>query len=131
MQLHGYYNARQRPAFFPNMVSSITVLHRYGLKPLVWFSPLCRKPLNKAVRIVYAQGQDWKKELPKFLPNCVINNEVPANPNFHPVPAQEHAKAVRGYKTSCKKAPIKVGDIVLLKQPKENKFSTRFNPKPY
>ena len=25
---------------------------------------------------------------------------------------------------------IKVGDIVLLKQPKENKLSTRFNPKP-
>ena len=29
------------------------------------------------------------------------------------------------------KKHIKVGDIVLLKQPKENKLSTRFKPKPY
>ena len=29
------------------------------------------------------------------------------------------------------KKHIKVGDIVFLKQPKENKLSTRFKPKPY
>ena len=70
------------------------------------------KPLNKAIRTVHAQGHVWQKELPKFLLNYrttphtttivppaqllfnrVVNSGIPANPNLHPVPTQEHAKA--------------------------------------
>ena len=123
------------------------------------------KPLNKAIRTAHAQGQVWQKELPKFLLNYrttphittkvapaqllfnrVVNNGIPAitNPNLHPVPTQEHAKAqlcdgerkkkskmYAGIKRHAKETHVKVGDIVLLKQPKENKLSTRFSPKPY
>ena len=76
--------------------------------------------------------------------NRAVNNGIPANPNLHPAPTQEHAKAQlcdaeRKKKSKmnadierhAKETHIKVGDIVLLKQPKENKLSTRFNPKPY
>ena len=123
------------------------------------------KPLNKAIRTAHAQGQAWQKELPKFLLNYrttphtttkvapaqllfnrVVNNGTPAtaNPNLHPVPTQEHAKAqlcdaerkkkskmYADLKRHARETNIKVGDIVLLKQPKENKLSTRFSPKPY
>ena len=72
------------------------------------------KPLNKAIPTAHAQGQVWQKELPKFLLNYhatphtttkvapaqllfnrVVNNGISAiaNPNLHPVPTQEHAKA--------------------------------------
>ena len=34
-------------------------------------------------------------------------------------------------KRHAKETHIKVGDIVLLKKPKENKLSSRFSPKPY
>ena len=65
-------------------------------------------------------------------------------PNLHPVPTQEHAKAqlcdgeckkksklYADIKQHAKETHIKVGDIVLLKQLKENKLSTRVNPKLY
>ena len=74
----------------------------------------------------------------------MVNNGIPANPNLHPVPTQEHAKAQLcdaerkensklyvDIKRHAKETHIKVWDIALLKQPKENKLSTRFNPKPY
>ena len=73
----------------------------------------------------------------------MVNNGIPANPNLHPVPTQEHAKAQlcdaerkkKGklcvdIKRYAKETHIKVRDIVLLKQLKENKLSTRFNLKP-
>ena len=81
------------------------------------------KPLDKAIRTAHAQV---------FFKN------------FHPVATQEHAKAqlcdadrkknsklYADIKRHAKETHIKVGDIVLLKEPKENKLSTRFNPKPY
>ena len=108
------------------------------------------KPLNKAIPTAHAQGQVWQKELPKFLLNYhatphtttkvapaqllfnrVVNNGISAiaNPNLHPVPTQEHAKAQlcdaeRNKKSKmyadirrhAKETNIKVGDIVLLKR---------------
>ena len=82
----------------------------------------------------------------QLLFNRVVNNGIPAiaNTNLHPVPTQEHAKAqlcdaerkkeskmYADIKRHAKETHIKVGDIVLLKQPKENKLYTRFRPKPY
>ena len=80
----------------------------------------------------------------QLLFNRVSNNGIPASPNLHPVPTQDHAKAkvcdaerkrkskqYADLKRNATNTHIKIGDIVLLKQPKENKFSTRFSPKPY
>ena len=82
----------------------------------------------------------------QLLFNRVVNNGIPAiaKPNLHPVPTQEHAKSqlcdaelkkkskmYADIRRHEKETHIKVGDIVLLKQPKENKLSTRFSPKPY
>ncbi len=69
------------------------------------------KPLNKAIRTAHAQGQVWKKELPKFLLNYrttphtttqvapaqllfnrVVNNGIPTTPNLPPVSIHDHAK---------------------------------------
>ena len=80
----------------------------------------------------------------QMLFNRVINNGIPASLNLHPVPSHDHAKAklcdaklkrkskeYANLKRHATNTHIKIGDIVLLKQPKENKFSTRFSRKPY
>ena len=47
------------------------------------------------------------------------------------VERKKKSKLYADIKRHAKETHIKVGDIVLLKQPRENKLSTRFNPNPY
>ena len=119
------------------------------------------QPLEKAIRTANIEGKDWKRAIFKFLLiyratphsttghspatllfNRNIRTKLPHpvrenNSNIHQQLKQKDSIAKAKIKTHAdeksraKSSEIVVGDIVLVRQTKEIKLSTRYNPKPY
>ena len=115
------------------------------------------KPLTKAIRSAHAEGKRWTKHLYRFLLNYrttphsttgfppaqllfnrKVNNKLPqvsSTENTKLIEKDMKAKSKMKEKADktrkAKSSTIKVGDAVLVKQRKQNKFSTRFNPNPF
>ena len=116
------------------------------------------KPLTKAIRSAHAEGKQWTKHLYKFLlsyrttphtttgyapatllfnrevrnklPNVVIlnsNQQVEENDKNAKFKMKEKADKRR----RAKESDLKVGDTVLARQRKHDKFSMRFDPNPF
>ncbi|CAB4028603.1 PREDICTED: uncharacterized protein K02A2.6-like, partial [Paramuricea clavata] len=119
------------------------------------------KPMEKAIRAAHIEKKNWRKELyhfllnyratphttTKFAPaellfNREINTKLPSkiiNQNTK-IDQQVRANDEKGKRNmkrnadksaNAKEVDIKVGDTVLVRQTKKNKWSTRFDPKPY
>ena len=118
------------------------------------------KPLMKAIRSATVEGTQWEKHLYRFLLNyratphtttgfapaellfnCKIQTKLP-QPQFITVPSdmsarviENDAKAKAKMKAHADKgtqvSKIQVGDLVLVRQQKQNKLSTRYNPYPF
>ena len=119
------------------------------------------KPLTKAVRAAIINKQNWRKELNKFLLNYratphsttgfapatllfnrEINTKLPScvkesTSNMHQelkkrdAEAKEKMKILADNNNHAKTSQIEIGDTVLVKQIKQNKFSSKFDPQPY
>ena len=118
------------------------------------------KPLTKAARSAHVEGKVWKKHLHKFLlnyrttPHCTtgftpaqllfnrkVRNKLPQLTDSNQINSQEvkrkdeEAKAKMKVhadtRFKAKPSSINVGDLVLVRQRKENKLSTHFNPSPF
>ena len=119
------------------------------------------KPLTKAVRSAHMNGRDWRKELYMFLLNYratphattgvspanllfnrAINTKLPQSPpdsksdkdsvvRERDSNAKAKMKAYADKKRRAQQSEIKVGDMVLMKQRKQTKFSTKFDPVPF
>ena len=118
------------------------------------------KPLAKAVRSAYTKGKVWKKHLHKFLlnyqttPHCMtgftpaqllfsrtVRNKLPQFTSNNQVTGQKVLKKNEEAKTKmkahadarsrAKPSNITIGDLALVRQRKQNKLSTRFNPSPF
>lgn len=119
------------------------------------------KPLGKAVRSAHHENKDWKREIFKFLlnyratphattgkspaellynrpirtklPQVTVESKSPLHQEVKERDAMSK-KTMKGYadtKTRAKVSDIKKGDIVLVRQPKSNKMSTKHDPAPY
>ena len=116
------------------------------------------KTICKAIRAACVENRNWKQEMYNFLRNYRATkhatlNKAPAEilfgrniktrlPQFVP---KSNDKKLRGTdkqkklkmkvyadeRNNARKSNLTVGDNVLVKQPKENKLSTPFDPKPY
>ena len=119
------------------------------------------KPLTKTIRAARTEQKDWKKELYTFLLNyratphsttgyppseLLFNRSIRTKlPQTVTVRDQQKDSVVRSqdeqakskmkqYADAKRKATdtlIEVGDTVLLRQKKQNKFSTKFDPSPF
>ena len=114
------------------------------------------KTLGKAIIVAAAENKNWKQEMYKFLrnyratPHCTtkiapakalfgenIKTRLPeiVIPEDDDVTRENDLKAKQKMKIyadkKSKPCMIKEGDAVLVKQPKANKLTTPFNPKPY
>ena len=117
------------------------------------------KPLTKAARSAHVDRKVWKKHLHKFLlnyrttPHCTtgytpaqllfnrkVQNKLPQLADSKQINSQEvkrkdEAKAkIKVHvdiRFKAKLSSINVGDLVLVRQRKENKLSTHFNPSPF
>ena len=114
------------------------------------------KTLGKAIKVAAAENKNWKQEMHKFLrnyratPHCTtkiapakalfgenIKTRLPeiVIPEDDDVTCENDLKAKQKMKIyadkKSKPCMIKEGDAVLIKQPKANKLTTPFNPKPY
>ena len=118
------------------------------------------RTLLKAMKIAYSKGQNWRKELPKFLLayrstphsatgvspaellyNRKIRTKLPElSDNSRPqtesvrdrdAEKKELGKLYSDAKRHAAESNISVGDEVLLKQKHQNKFTTTFEPTPY
>ena len=116
------------------------------------------KPLMKAIRAAAAEGRNWKRELHKCLQTyrCTPHTstqftpyrllfgrdprtklpELPHQSN-HPDDEIVCARDMKAKATTkehadrrARASELHVGDVVLVKQPKLNKISSRYNPKP-
>ena len=119
------------------------------------------KPLTKAIRAAHLEKKNWKTEIHAFLLNyratphsttgfapavLLFNRQIQTKlPQVHSNAEQEKDSAVRSKDTTAKekmkentdrkrrakKSVIEIGDLILIRQRKENKFSTKFDPKPF
>ena len=119
------------------------------------------KPLTKAIRAALISKRSWRKELNKFLLNYratphsttgyspaellfnrKINTKLPqltteSKSKTHralkkrDAEEKEKMKKNRDKASRAKESEIDVGDTVLVKQVKNNKFSTKFDARPY
>ena len=117
------------------------------------------RTLGKAIRTARAHQKDWQKELNTFLRNYrstphsstgkspaellmghQIKTKLPEVPTLHhthPATAKKDSAAKQKMKyyadkySHCKSHKFSVGDLVLPRQPKVNKFSTPFQAEPF
>ena len=118
------------------------------------------KPLMKTIRSANVEGQQWKKALYRFLLNYRATPHsttgfAPAELLFHrkiktklpqllsvAVPSDVSAQVLENDTTAkvkmkahadkrSKTSNIQIGDSVLVRQRKQNKLSTRYNPYPF
>ena len=119
------------------------------------------RTLMKAIKAAHTDRKDWRKELPQFLlnyratphtttgktpakllmgreirtkvPQLITEVNKPAVSEARARDAAQKAKYKEAADHHDKACPstINIGDKVLLQQPKKNKLSTRFDPKPY
>ena len=117
---------------------------------------LIRHYVGKAIKVAAAENKNWKQEMHKFLrnyratPHCTtkiapakvlfgenIKTRLPEIiiPEDDDVTCENDLKAKQKMKIyadkKSKSCMIKEGDAVLIKQPKANKLTIPFNPKPY
>ena len=117
--------------------------------------------LEKTIRKAQIEGKDWKRELYRFLLNyrttphittkhspakllfnreictklpsrvdgnkCPIDAEIRENDEKAKWKMKENADK----KSGAKERDIQIGDLVLIRQKRRNKFSSNFDPKPY
>ncbi len=113
------------------------------------------KTLGKAIKIAAAENKNWQQEMHKFLrnyratPHCttkippatalfgeniktrIPEMTVPKDDDETQQNDQEAKEKMKMYADrKSKPCTLETGDTVLIKQPKENKLSTPFNPKP-
>lgn len=118
------------------------------------------KPLTKAIHSVHTEGKTWKKHLHKFLlnyrttPHCT-NGFAPAELLFNRKVRNKHPqltssnqskgqevkmnddkvkakiKVYADSKSRAKPSKIEISDLILVRQRKQNKLSTPFNPSPF
>ena len=119
------------------------------------------KPLTKTIRVARTEQKNWKKELYTFLlnyratphsttgyppaellfnrsirtklPQTVTVRDKPKDSvvRFKDEKAKSKMKQYADAKRKAKNTVIQVGDTVLLRQKKQNKFSTKFDPSPF
>ena len=118
------------------------------------------QPLTKTIRSAHAEGKQWTKQLFKFLLNYrttphsttgfppaqllfnrKVRNKLPQIESASPDKgdrvqqkdneAKEKMKEHADTKRRAHQSQLKVGDIVLVSQKKENKFSMQFDPSPF
>ena len=119
------------------------------------------KPLTKVIRSAHNNNEDWNGEIFTFLPNYratphATTDKCPAELLFNrPIRTKlpqflaenttsvhqevkeretrlkKRMKEYADHKTKAKSSDIKEGDIVLVREPKSNKMSTRYNPAPF
>ena len=119
------------------------------------------KPLTKTVCAARIEDKDWKKELYKFLLNyratphtttgfspseLLFNRQIKVKlPQVVAVPDQNKDQILRqkddqakkkmkqyaDMKRKAKDSTIQVGDTVLLRQRKDSKFTSKFDPLPF
>jgi transposase InsO family protein len=119
------------------------------------------KPLTKTIRSAHVEGRDRKKFLYQFLLNyratphstsgiapakLLFNRNIttklpelvqPENTKLDTTVRARDAKAKQKMKDNAdskvreKENVVKIGDMVLVRQKKQNKFSTKFDPSPY
>ena len=119
------------------------------------------KPLTKTVRAARIEDKDWKKELYKFLLNyratphtttgfspseLLFNRQIKVKlPQVVAVPDQNKDQILRqkddqakkkmkqyaDMKRKAKDSTIQVGDTVLVRQRKDSKFTSKFDPRPF
>lgn len=113
------------------------------------------KTLSKTIKIAAAENKNWKQEMQKFLrnyratPHCttkiapataLLGENIKTRLPEIPVPEENdtmrdndlQGKQKMKMYADKKSKPCQIveGDAVLIKQPKTNKLSTPFNPKP-
>jgi hypothetical protein len=118
------------------------------------------KPLMKAIRSANVEGTQWKKHLYRFLLNyratphattgfapaeLLFNRKIQTKlpqPQSITIPSDMNARVVENDAKAKAKmkahadkgtqvSKIQVGDLVLVRQRKQNKLSTRYNPYPF
>ena len=119
------------------------------------------KVLEKGIQTAQIEGRDWKRELYRFLLNyratphittkhspakLLFNREIctklPSRIDGNKCPidtdsrendekAKEKMKENADKKSGAKERDIQIGDFVLIRQKRRNKFSSDFDPKPY
>ena len=119
------------------------------------------KVLEKTIRTAQIEGKDWKRELYRFLlnyratphtttkhspakllfnreirtklPSKVDGNKCPIDAEIRENDEKEKRKMKKNAdkKSGAKERDIQIGDLVLIRQKRRNKFSSNFDPKPY
>ena len=119
------------------------------------------QPLGKVIQAAIVEGKPWKQEIQRFLmqygitphsvtkvPPCellfnrqvkgklpVIQRKTVTNRHREAMAnerqGQIHQKEYTDRRRQARESEIKVGDHVLVKQDRKNKFSSRFNNVPY
>ena len=119
------------------------------------------KPLTKAVRAAHSEGRDWKKDLYRFLLNYratphsttgiapsqllfgrTIKTKLPQLESEKHTEfdqevkrrdelAKEKMKCYADKKARAQLTEMRVGDTVLIRQRKNNKFTTKFDISPF
>ena len=108
------------------------------------------KPLGKAIRTAQAENRNWVQELSRFLLsyrttqhsstnippaqllfNRPVRGTLPMlNPKAKVINRHKEAKS-NDERRHTKSSSLKVGDKVILKQRKRNKFTAKFELEPY
>ena len=116
------------------------------------------RPLNKAIRAAHTEGKNWKSEIYSFLLNYratphsttekapaellfnrqirtklpqIINETEDIEIREKDKKEKEKMKDYSDKKRHAKPSYIKVGDMILIRQNKASKLSTRFDPNPF
>jgi len=117
------------------------------------------QPLQKAIRTAHTEGKNWRRTLCKFLRNYrAAPHGTTGIPPFDALQSRkmrtvlpelsmrpqgdeemrerdrrekEKMKQYADHRANAKQSDLKPGDTVLVRQPKENKLSTPYDPKPY
>ena len=119
------------------------------------------KPVTKAIRAAHADGRDWQKDLYQFLLNYRAtphsttgfapsellfnrkiktklpqismkrNSDIDRTVQKNDERAKERMKKYADKRSRATVSNIQVGDTVLIRQRKQNKWSTKFDPFPF
>ena len=119
------------------------------------------RTLGKAIRVAHSEGKDWVHELPKFLMNyratphsstgiapatCLFRRNMrvkiataPSKATLekasdiytHDDKSKQKMKQYADNSATVHPSSLQIGDVVLVKQPKQNKLTAPYDPKQY